>query len=156
MTKKKHKKAKHTTGVRSGDAVRAKFRAREEAILKALEAEWVADGGLSKDERSAKGRREGRIVENPDGTETIQMTPAFRDLLVLRGEMFAFKFGRPMGPTDLLFFDEDANVPNVPWDLDAVRAECRAAATRLRVDPDDAHRTILGSDDLDDYDRSTH
>jgi hypothetical protein len=85
------------------------------------------------------------------------MTPETVAFLMLKAEMFLFKFGRPMGPTDLFFFDVDADTPQPERvDNDEVIAEVRAAAQKVGVDPDRALEHFLGREELTEYQRRRH
>src|SRR6185503_1153058 len=99
------------SGVRSGAEVRARFEQRHASIVKAMEAARRNRGTPSWDAARGRAQADGVITIREDGSEMHRISPESAALLGLRQEMFEFKFGRPMQPGDLYFFDVDADTP---------------------------------------------
>ncbi len=139
-----------TPKIRTGAELRKKFGAREKAILDRMQAAVQAKHGPrppSKDRRRALAIASGEIVIHPeDGTEVYRMSPELADLLALREEMFEYKFGRPMGPKDHYFFDENSDDPTSVPDDDEFIAAFRNAAMEVGRDPDEAVEFFFGRD----------
>lgn len=136
--------------VRTGKEVRAAFATRE----KALADKAMKDGPIGRfDDNRARRIAAGDIVIHPDGSETQKMTPSMEALLRLQEEKFQFKFGRPIGQRDPIFFDEDADTPQAEAeDTDDVIAAVRQAAIKVGgVDPDAAVEAFMGREALADY-----
>lgn len=138
--------------VRSGAEVWAKFGARHAAIVAAMQEAHLQRGAPSFDAQREQQLAEGAVTIHDDGSKTLVASPELRELVKLRVEMFAFKFGREIGPRDLIFFDVDADTPQPePTDPDTVIATLRAAAQEGGVDLDRAVEHFLGSEELAEY-----
>jgi hypothetical protein len=152
--KPKKKTTRKMSRVRSGAEVWAKFGARHDAILAAMEAAHLQKGAPSWDAQRERGLADGTIALHEDGSESHGISPELAALFRLREEMFEFKFGRPMRNDDVYFFDVDADTPQPePDDLEEMIAEVRAAAQKVGVDPDRAVEHFLGHGELTAYQR---
>ena len=155
--KRARQSTKRSWHVRSGAEVWAKFGRRHAAAVRAMEASHRERGSPSWDEGRAEQIADGNLTIHEDGSETHKLTPETAAFLKLKAEMFRFKFGRPMGPRDPLFFDVDADTPRPERvDADEMIAELRAAAQKVGVEPDRAVEHFLGREELTDYRRRRH